>query len=565
MTRWIRLGLVVAGLGAMLSCGGGDGGFVPPDTGLSLEHFERIASGGIDDRLNAYPWGVELFDGDGDGTPEIYIGTLANALCMQAGVLSLPPERWQCPNDLWDADDIRPYFLSCLNPAIVFRGTYDEDSASFTWDRVFEPPIDQVIGFRGAKVFKDALYMLSGVRLGTVWKSTDGTSWAPASPPTMGLTGGFRGAVEFDGKLYVANDTVGEIYASEDPSTDPTSWAPANSRGFVLSGGGTHLAIGGGGATAAATAASITSPDIPLPNLSPLVNGWRVRITSGAGNGQERFVVNHVDNTLIVQQGPFGQAFDPVPAPGDTFEIVDPVQPDNGPSWTLEVFNGYLYASTVNPYEGTILWRSSDPQPGNWEKVIEGGYYRPGGSVFASLRTYRDHLYIGSLSYPLYYENGLEDAEACEVLRLDLDDQVDVLVGDERPPGTPGTDGGFPLSGIEAGFAQPSNLYAWRTAVHDDGWLYVGTCDFASMLRDYRDAGTGVIPPEYEDLIDLYVGPSGFDLYRTRDGIAWTRISTNGFGENDSYGVRNFLTTPWGLLVCVANAVDGFELWLGKR
>ena len=51
--------------------------------GLNAEDFTQIASGGIDDRLNSYPWGMEQFDGDGDGTPEIYIGTWGNALCKQ--------------------------------------------------------------------------------------------------------------------------------------------------------------------------------------------------------------------------------------------------------------------------------------------------------------------------------------------------------------------------------------------------------------------------------------------------------------------------------------------------
>jgi hypothetical protein len=173
-------------------CGGG----APPDTGLLAGDFVMIADGGIDDRIHSYPWGVALYDGDGDGTPEIYIGTLPNALCLQAGVLSLPPARWQCPNALWSDTDITPYILACVNPAVVFRGTYDDTTDTFTWDRVFEPPIGTVIGFRDAIVFQGALYMLSGTRFGTVFKSLNGTDWAPASPPSMAVYGGFRGATE---------------------------------------------------------------------------------------------------------------------------------------------------------------------------------------------------------------------------------------------------------------------------------------------------------------------------------------------------------------------------------
>jgi hypothetical protein len=314
-----------------------------------------------------------------------------------------------------------------------------------------------------------------------------------------------------------------------------------------------------------ATAATLTSDDVPLPQLSPLVAPWRVEITSGAAVGQVRPIVWHDGNTIFVEQGGTGTPFSPVPAPGDTFRIHDPAVPDNGPCWQIGVFGDHLYASCVNPIDGPMLWRSSDPGPGTWEQVLTQGYARPGRSVYATLDEFDGHLYMGSLSYPLYYENGLDDAEACEVLRLDASGNVDVLVGDERPAGTPGTTGGLPLSGQEAGWGQPTNLYVWRALAHDDGWYYAASCDFAGILRDYADAGSDLIPPEYVGLIDLFVGPSGFDLYRTQDGVTWTTVSTNGFGDNDSYGIRNMLSTPWGMLVGVANAVDGFELWLGRK
>ena len=87
----------------VFACGGGGGGGAA-DTGLLRADFRKLVDGGIDDRLNAYPWGVELFDGDDDGTPEIYVGTLSNAFCLQAGVIGLPPERWECPNELWERE-----------------------------------------------------------------------------------------------------------------------------------------------------------------------------------------------------------------------------------------------------------------------------------------------------------------------------------------------------------------------------------------------------------------------------------------------------------------------------
>jgi len=109
------------------------------NTGLNEEDFTRIAGQGVDDRLNSYPWAMEQFDGDGDGTPEIYVGTLGNALCLQAPLMSwislipcvhyLPPVRWQCRNDLWgnpaDLLSWDDYYQATNSPVHVFRGTFN--------------------------------------------------------------------------------------------------------------------------------------------------------------------------------------------------------------------------------------------------------------------------------------------------------------------------------------------------------------------------------------------------------------------------------------------------------
>jgi len=212
--------------------------------------FTRIVSGGIDDRLNGYPWAMELFDGDKDGTPEVYVGTVQNPLCVQAGAAGAvfntqvkPPKRWQCLNSLWGK--WLAYLAASASAGHIYRGVRDQTSGAFSWTRVLSPQRAETSGFRGARVFSGALYML-GVNLtgGVVWKSTDGTSWSKASPPGLApgnllIAGGLRGAQVFKGKLYVANNGICEIYASSAPSTDPISWNTVNSTGFVKSGGKT--------------------------------------------------------------------------------------------------------------------------------------------------------------------------------------------------------------------------------------------------------------------------------------------------------------------------------------
>jgi hypothetical protein len=162
------------------------------------------------------------------------------------------------------------------------------------------------------------------------------------------------------------------------------------------------------------------------------------------------------------------------------------------------------------------------------------------------------------------------DFQGCEILRVDADDNVEVLVGIDRDPGTPGTNNGAPLSGMGPGFDYTPNTYSWYTMGHD-GWFYVGTYDFAGMLIDIiEDYFGGSVPPEFEPLMEILWGTDelrrgGFDLWRTKDGINWVPVILDGMGDLDNYGIRNMESSPWGFIIGVANAVDGFEVYIGNK
>ncbi len=560
--------------------------------GLNAEDFTPIATGGVDNWINSYPWAMEQFDGDDDGTPEIYIGTAQHALCIQVPRMDflltldpnfVPPTRWKCPNHLWDPNDQSAFNAEVAShPAHVFRGTYDEPNGAWIWEHAWDPDpnLGEPRAFRGARVFNDAMYFGGSQYTGAIlYKSTDGQNFVPASPAGMGigaLCRGLRAMTVYKGKLYVASDTLGLIWCSDNPSTDPNSWEQACNTGFMASGGGSHEDIYYTGNLDSATANTLTDDVLaPLPNGS--IAGWTwVRVTSAADPNivQERRVIynttNGVTGTVYVKFGASGQAFDPVPEPNDPYEIYNPIAADNKATWQMAEFNGYLWAAPFNSETGPEIWKSDNPAPGNWTKVVEGGYGNEITQGYMTMRAFGDHLYLGTVVYPPNVD-GFEDFQGTEIIRIDKNDNVEVLVGMTRDdPNWPGTNNGEPLSGLGLGFDYMPNVYCWYTAEHD-GWFYVGTYDMGGMILDIIDEMfPGGVPPEYQTLLDLMFGPDelrrgGFDLWRTRDGIAWVPVVLDGFGDHDNYGIRNMLSTQWGFVIGVANAVDGFEVYLGSK
>lgn len=82
-----------------------------------------------------------------------------------------------------------------------------------------------------------------------------------------------------------------------------------------------------------------------------------------------------------------------------------------------------------------------------------------------------------------------------------------------------------------------------------NGRLYIGTWNMATDFRRVADA-------------DAYLRPHyGFDLFETTDGWHFTPVTTNGFGDIYSNGVRSFASTPHGLFVGTANKWQGLRVW----
>ncbi len=230
----------------------------------------------------------------------------------------------------------------------------------------------------------------------------------------------------------------------------------------------------------------------------------------------------------------------------------------NNGIFMMTVANGQLYAGTFNNFEGYQIWTTPPCGDGplKWRKVISrGGYRGPLSEIAMGMVEFNGALYVGSsIQNGGYDRTNLVGPGAGEIIRIWPDDSWDLLVG--TPRDTP--DGmKRPLSGMGPGFDNVFSGYTWRMTVHD-GWLYVTTFDWSVFLQyAHRPSPTAkklVGAVSFEQLAEV---GGGFELWRTKDGVNWQPVSTNGLGNPYNYGGRTMVSTPHGLALGTANPFGG--------
>jgi hypothetical protein len=157
-----------------------------------------------------------------------------------------------------------------------------------------------------------------------------------------------------------------------------------------------------------------------------------------------------------------------------------------------------------------------------------------------SMYPYRGRLYVGSAGW---YSTLLPSSE---LIRINPNDSWELISGNVRlaPNGFI-----FPLSGLGDGFGNPFNAHIWRLGEHN-GVLYAGTNDDSWALRK-------------TPLAPFFMSEFGFDIFSSPDGVAWSPVTRNGFGNMYNFGLRTFASTASGLFAGAVNYVQGCEVWLG--
>lgn len=232
------------------------------------------------------------------------------------------------------------------------------------------------------------------------------------------------------------------------------------------------------------------------------------------------------------------------------------ITPKSMSVYEIESFNNHLYIGVASN-SGYQVWRTdcTAPPPGQvscpqtaFTEVIPAGAGLPNNLSVSvtSMHVFTDsagiaHLYVGAAV------NVATNPGPAEITRVNTDDSWDLVVG------TPRIINGVlknPLSGLGAGFNWPYNMHMWRIADYQ-GVLYVGTYDAStSALKGTPQQ------QQYQHLL-------GFDLFASTDGMHFTPVTLNGFGDMYDEGVRSLVSTPYGLFVGAANHWYGLRLFQG--
>jgi hypothetical protein len=301
---------------------------------------------------------------------------------------------------------------------------------------------------------------------------------------------------------------------------------------------------------------------------------------------------------------------------------------NNAGIFQTEAIGDYLFLSVGNRLTGFELWRGDGTSCNNdgsnpctlvWEKLIANGAGRPLAeagrttpeNAGATLGVYGNDLYMG-VGESGYAEEGLTSAELLRIKDAHTGNkQWEVLVGWPRKD-----------------YASPSALASWsanflcvdhdlQDAVPNPGDLpadaIVGSVNsgrftfVTGFLDDPEDADlddcfpASGFGPGMGTLTDTDLTPSPYrfgsegyfwrmqehegtfflgtlgrgSLWRTDDGLDFSRIFTNGFDNQNNIGLRTMASTPWGLAVGTTNAaydavdtegnpVGGMEVLLGS-
>ena len=452
-----------------------------------IASFERIATGGFGDRHNSFAWSLGWFRG------HLYVGTGRSFLCVTFATADR-----QTGTSLY-----RPFGLDfecapTIEDLPLAAEIWRYSPASGVWQRVFKSPEDIPIVWDAAGNPVKFAARDMAFRGMAVFTESDGTD-----------------------ALYVAGVSTSVLFDRNGPwADDPGSYPPP--RLLRSTDGVTFTPVPQTPGTFLGDIGTTREGVIQVRGFRSLhVHGGQLWVSASDFRGVG-FVIASAN-----------------PSQGDNAFYQASPSADQLPIWTLETFNGWLYATTgdrTNP-DGYGVWKTlgTGTGPHVWQPVVtQGGFVNPDfrSPDALSIAEFKGKLYVGT-------------DRPTELIRISPNDTWDLVVGPPRM-----TPSGLkrPISGLLTGFGNLFNGHFWRMTAHGDA-LYLGTWDWSVGVR---------IIPNLEPLLRHEFGA---DFYKTRDGRFWQPITKTGFGDPFNYGVRTLQSTPAGLFVGTANPFYGLQIW----
>lgn len=227
----------------------------------------------------------------------------------------------------------------------------------------------------------------------------------------------------------------------------------------------------------------------------------------------------------------------------------------------LEVFNGQLFAGVTNYTFGGTVWHSSDGA--QWQRVSEPGFTNAlsvTNAVLFDLIEFKGNLYAGT---GVWWNDGI----AGQVWRTN-DGQswaqvVDNGFGNPQNNGVVAF-GKFQDQLYAATINNDTGLEIWRSPTGNPlDWTRVVSAGFGGGV-EYN-----ISYPFQEFNGELYVGVesnnaqggNGLRIFRSGDGLIWTQVNQDGFGNKNNNHPGAFAVFQGQLYIGVRNDTAGGQLW----
>ncbi len=216
-------------------------------------------------------------------------------------------------------------------------------------------------------------------------------------------------------------------------------------------------------------------------------------------------------------------------------------------------FKGMLYATATdwaNRIPSSQLWRSRDGH--NWEAVTKNGFDQPYSSKFNQFEIFNDKLYMSAGMYgPDGSSVGLQIWRSTTGAPGTWHKVVNNGLGDTLATGTTALIAfkGALYTIIETDWQNPTRVWRTRDGVN---WSVVTNDGFgdpfnvspggAAIFRDYLYIGMQNLDESKVDSNNPANNPGPGQIWRTKDGLHWERVMTGGFGDWHNYKVDSLYT-----------------------